>query len=278
MLANKEIKRGDDADLVFKVSGDVTSNAVVFIAKRTKSLTAARLIEKKNAVAGGSTAELEISYSSTTLKSTITVHLIEGNTQILEDEFLYFDVYDSTDNVTLAHGKLYLLADVQTPYDSGSVPSSELPVLNKMIYIVIEDGVITEESYWGFDTDPTATVAPLADPATLTLSSDAELELAGISEVNVDEDDYTVVQASTSSIVISWASGYMDDKTITYIWRYYSSSDVGQSTPITYDTSLTFGTTAQRPSFDAGTNIGFVFYDTTIDAPVWWNGSSWSDE
>lgn len=37
----------------------------------------------------------------------------------------------------------------------------------------------------------------------------------------------------------------------------------------------TWGTTAQRPVFDAGTNIGFEYFDTDFNAPVYWNGTEW---
>lgn len=39
---------------------------------------------------------------------------------------------------------------------------------------------------------------------------------------------------------------------------------------------LTIGTTAQRPTLTVA-NEGFQYYDTTIKAPIWWDGTSWSD-
>lgn len=39
----------------------------------------------------------------------------------------------------------------------------------------------------------------------------------------------------------------------------------------------TYGTTAQRPSLTTS-DVGYMYYDTTIDAPVWFNGSTWSDQ
>lgn len=264
MLQNKEIKRGDDVDLVFTVDIDYSSEGIIFIAKRDKTLTSARIIEKKNTIAGGSDTELEVSATS------ITVHLLEGNTQASEDEFLYFDIYNNTDNETLFHGKMWILADVQSPYDSGSLPSSELPILNKSIYIEIVDEVITKESYYGFDTDPVASV-PSTDE--LTITSDGELELEGIPISNAHID--SISQTDEDAFSITFATGSLSGKTVTFLWRYYSDSDVGQSTPITYGGTLSFGTTAQRPLFDSGTNIGFVYFDTTINSPIWWNGTEW---
>jgi hypothetical protein len=37
------------------------------------------------------------------------------------------------------------------------------------------------------------------------------------------------------------------------------------------------GTTAQRPvsTVQAPLSIGQIYYDTTLDRPIWWNGSVW---
>ena len=37
------------------------------------------------------------------------------------------------------------------------------------------------------------------------------------------------------------------------------------------------GTTAQRPlqSLQAPLSIGQIYYDTTLDRPIWWNGTVW---
>jgi hypothetical protein len=125
MLQNREIKRGDDVDLVFTISGDYSQKSMVFVAKRLKTLTSARVLEKSNDILGLDNDEMEVSYNATTLKSTITVHLLEANTQSSEDEFLYFDIYNDTDNETLIYGKLWILSDVQTPFDSGIVVESD---------------------------------------------------------------------------------------------------------------------------------------------------------
>lgn len=275
MIQNKEIRRGDDVDLIFTLSGDYSSDAIVFIAKRDKTLTSARIIEKKNTIAGGGNIELEVSYDSTLDKSTMTVHILEGNTQSSEDEFLYFDIYNNTDNETLFWGKMWILSDVQGPYDSGSVPSSEIPILNKSIYLEIVNGVITKESYYGFDTDPTPAISQTESFDILTITSDSELDLAGIPHSN--NEDWDVFTHTVDEIQVSWSIGEFSGKTVSFFWQYYSDSDIGQSTAIAYG-DLTFGTTAERPTFDSGTHIGFVYYDTTINAPVWWSGTAWSDE
>ena len=38
-----------------------------------------------------------------------------------------------------------------------------------------------------------------------------------------------------------------------------------------------WGTTAQRPSLGVD-DVGFEYYDTTLQTPVWWNGSVWDDQ
>ena len=39
------------------------------------------------------------------------------------------------------------------------------------------------------------------------------------------------------------------------------------------------GTTIQRPKVNAATNnvlaIGFTYFDTTLNIPIWWNGKVW---
>lgn len=36
------------------------------------------------------------------------------------------------------------------------------------------------------------------------------------------------------------------------------------------------GATSERPSLSS-TQAGFVFFDTTIGKPIWWDGASWVD-
>lgn len=40
-----------------------------------------------------------------------------------------------------------------------------------------------------------------------------------------------------------------------------------------------YGTTAERPlqSVQAPLPIGQIYYDTTIDRPIWWNGTVWKN-
>lgn len=36
------------------------------------------------------------------------------------------------------------------------------------------------------------------------------------------------------------------------------------------------GTTEERPSFDS-IRIGFQYFDTTLEKPIWYNGTEWVD-
>ncbi len=38
-----------------------------------------------------------------------------------------------------------------------------------------------------------------------------------------------------------------------------------------------YGTTSERPTGLSSTHEGFLFYDKTLNKPIWWNGTSWAD-
>lgn len=221
MLQNKEIRRGDNSDLVFLIDGDYSADAIMFTAKRDKTLTSARILQKENTVGGGGDSELTVTYSSITLQSTITVKILETETQALTDESLYFDIYNDTNNETLIWGKLWILSDVRSPYDAASVPDDILPIISKSIYLEIVNGVITQEAYYGFTTDPTSAVSSDASYDILTITSDGELELTGIADSN--NRDWDVVNwTDTDLMVFSWSLGKFTGRTISFFWNYYS--------------------------------------------------------
>lgn len=37
------------------------------------------------------------------------------------------------------------------------------------------------------------------------------------------------------------------------------------------------GATENRPTFDEVNATGFQYFDTTLDKPIWWNGTEWVD-
>lgn len=122
---NKELVRGDKQSLVFTYSGDLSARKLIFVMKASRSLTASRLIEKKNTAAGGGDTELTATYSASTGLTTITVIILKANTSALSAQTYYYDITseaagDAADHTTILTGKAYLIADVQTPTD-GSV-------------------------------------------------------------------------------------------------------------------------------------------------------------
>ena len=43
-----------------------------------------------------------------------------------------------------------------------------------------------------------------------------------------------------------------------------------------YDFAKSYGTTKNRPTLNSNkNNIGFCYFDTTINKPIWWNGTQW---
>lgn len=37
-----------------------------------------------------------------------------------------------------------------------------------------------------------------------------------------------------------------------------------------------FGNSTSRPTLNEN-NIGFQYFDTTLNKPIWWNGTKWAD-
>lgn len=134
MLQNKEIRRGDDTDIIFYLDGDYSSDSFSFVVKPDKTLTSARQIEKLSS----DVAEMEVDYNETLDRTEITVHILEADTQGLSSLDYYYDLFNDTDNETLIHGRFWILSDVQTPTDNGTAPvglirygtTAERPVLD----------------------------------------------------------------------------------------------------------------------------------------------------
>ena len=40
------------------------------------------------------------------------------------------------------------------------------------------------------------------------------------------------------------------------------------------DSSVSSGTSTDRPSLTSS-DIGFMYSDTTLNSPIWWNGTNW---
>lgn len=52
------------------------------------------------------------------------------------------------------------------------------------------------------------------------------------------------------------------------------ASDMRTAVTALWERTPSSGTTAQRPLV---VQAGFTYYDTTITAPVWWDGAAWVD-
>lgn len=49
---------------------------------------------------------------------------------------------------------------------------------------------------------------------------------------------------------------------------------ISQSNPLPVVMQTATGTTAERPS---SPHIGMMYFDSTLGAPIWWNGAAWVD-
>ena len=124
---NYEILRGDPANLICYVPGDVTTQKLIFVVKASKDLTGDRLIEKKNTAAGGSDDEIIITYANG--KTKITVKLLKEDTQDFIETTYYHDttsqpIGNATDPVTVSGGTLTIDKDVQSPFDGTNLPAA----------------------------------------------------------------------------------------------------------------------------------------------------------
>jgi hypothetical protein len=123
------IERGDayldDNRLEIKVPGDWTTSKCSWVVKLDKKSSSDRLIEKFNALAGGSDEELEavLEGSDTVFKVSLSIE----NTQNFGEYKYYFDLVainaeDSSKSKTISKGELKLNYDVQTPFDGYPIP------------------------------------------------------------------------------------------------------------------------------------------------------------
>jgi hypothetical protein len=102
------------------------------------------------------------------------------------------------------------------------------------------------------------------------------------------QHNITVKNKGTASITVTinaTPNTVLPGQTFTQEIRYTAFSIVAASGVQQYETSAKIytttatdsvpnGLTAERP---AGIKIGYMFYDTTLSKPVWWNGTNWKD-
>lgn len=154
--------RGEGKDLTFTVYGDLTARALSFAVKRYQENDSPRVVNKLNAVAGGS--GITASYDADTDLTTITISIDPDDTFALGLRTYYYDLIsvasgDFTDRVGLYYGEFNLIFSVQHPDDSTSVPTVgylDQAFDKRAIYKVESDAVITELTDEGFNTTMTA--------------------------------------------------------------------------------------------------------------------------
>jgi len=118
------IKRGDPIILSLQVNGDITAYKIIFVAKLSTDISAERLIEKKNSVAGGT--DIETTYADGVTQ--IDISLTSDDTNYLTTFRLFYDITqqisdDSLEPETIAEEEIRLTADVQTPFDGWAIPN-----------------------------------------------------------------------------------------------------------------------------------------------------------
>jgi hypothetical protein len=221
MNSNKdlEIYRGDKKDIVFLYPGDIAADKIIFVVKADRALTSARLIEKKNDIAGGDGAT--IISETEGIYTRITIKLLPAETQALNNADYYYDVIredaeDATDYETLYYGLFTVEADVQTPYDNAEGPTPVFNSLVKRIDWKVVNGTITREAVYGFDDQDEDNLKAEISGSQITLSSTAEFNYEGYVLVP-QREIVTKTQNNTSTIVI-----VLDDVTGTFTIRWES--------------------------------------------------------
>jgi len=101
--------------------------------------------------------------------------------------------------------------------------------------------------------------------------NDSEVEITSAS------DGLFLVKLSETNTLALEVKSYYYSVTVNDGTSYITHSGsliVQQSVYDGATVARTYGTTAQRPSLTTN-DIGFMYFDTTINSPIWWNGTSW---
>lgn len=84
--------------------------------------------------------------------------------------------------------------------------------------------------------------------------------------------------ASTSAInITSTFTGSIVLDNCTHSNYYQLNTETEKLIKLENLIARTFGTTAQRPTFENYRHQGFQYFDTTLGQPIWWAGQSWKD-
>lgn len=161
-MDKKKLKRGDPQTISFYLSGDKTSDKIIFATKVgngtasngnvNAELTGDRLIEKKNSVAGGSDTQIKTTYTDD--KTKIEIFLFKADTQDFTEPLYYSDVTIqpadlSTDPVTVKTYEHEIIFDVQTDLDGMNLPQQAIRYIP--LPDTIDDGKVPRKN----NSDPT---------------------------------------------------------------------------------------------------------------------------
>jgi len=102
-----ECYQGDYTTLSFEISGNVTSDSLVFGVKADRLNATPRVIERRNTAGGGDDTEIQVIYGS---KSTILVKLLTADTDGLTPAMYVYDL--TKDTITIFTGYFKIRDDV----------------------------------------------------------------------------------------------------------------------------------------------------------------------
>lgn len=81
---------------------------------------------------------------------------------------------------------------------------------------------------------------------------------------NNNEAPVTVLRVNSAGQILAESAAYVPASDQALVNRKYA--DRGR-----------VGTTAQRPTGLLAADIGFLYYDSTLKKPIWWDGTAWTD-
>lgn len=122
----------DTLNVGFEVNGNITTRKIAFVVKNSLAIDSPRVVEKMNAIAGGSDTALKAVYTGG--KTYLSVYLYPEDTQDLSNIKRYYDITstsatNSRDIVTIFSGTFTLTPDVQTPFDGSDLPANATRIL-----------------------------------------------------------------------------------------------------------------------------------------------------
>jgi hypothetical protein len=228
---DKEVWRGDYSERTFLVPGNHTARKLIFVVKASKAVTASRLIEKKNDIAGGSTSEIEVSAQGTMTK--IIVKILKANTDALTSAIYYYDITtehasNDSDHYTICWGNFDLSHDIQTPYDGALVYNVDTSLIRYVYSGQTVKNIIAAFSDEAADRVYTVVVYPGATMGSsfvnrsyinylwLTAGPSWDFNEANITSMNLSNQDFTnadFTNCNCTSVV--WTGAIVDSADFT---------------------------------------------------------------